>query len=191
MQSRARVASLVTCLMILAGCSGTSNSGTEPDGPTSSPTVAGTEALRSTVTVRLSGIEGARGDQIAGVLYTSMYVKRGEQLGGFSVRVDADPYFGARIVTEPLRRLRGDFPYVGAEPVRVPPGWYSVVLWRGPSLQGPLVWGRWWPGGDGRELRLCPVMFQVSSGRPATVEVTAAPDQVPSDYDPIKQCAMD
>lgn len=187
MLSRARLAGLVTCLMVLAGCSGTSDSGTVPDGPSPSPTVAGTESLRSTVTVRLSGIEGARGDRIAGVLYRGKYVKGTEAIGGFSVRVDTDPYSGARVVTKPLRRLSGDFPYVGDDPVRVRPGWYNLVLWKGPSLQGPSGWGRWLPGGDERDRRLCPVMFLVSPGRTATLEVTAAPNQ--TDYDPIEQCA--
>jgi hypothetical protein len=163
--------------MVVAGCTSTSSSGPAVDELSSSPTVAGTTSLLGTVIVRLSTIGHAPGDRVAGVLFrgrSSQALRDTRAVGGFGVATGPSPLTVTRTIKRKTALGAGDaFPYVDDVPVRLSQGWYTLLLWRGPTLD---PYSRWFPAAE-PGLAVCQVPVYVVAGSPTTIEVTAMPRQ--------------
>jgi len=96
------------------------------------------------VSVTVSGLTGASGSSLAGVLYEGVpYLAGGENgpwgpvgLGGFMASVDADPYSRTEMLREgsPLHAATSARPEA-----KVPAGTHTLVLWVG-RLVGAYEW---------------------------------------------------
>lgn len=165
--------------LLVVGCGG--DDSTSPD-TTQQASTTTTEAPADTagngtvtVSVTVSGIESAVGNQLAGVLFRgpeAIYPDR-NGLGGFVATVDADPFS----TTEQVRRPNpdpdavGPFPGVSEDPLLVEPGTYTLVLWLAPDL-GP--YSRWVPAATGG-LAGCETTFVVGDGTTFEIEVHGMP----------------
>jgi hypothetical protein len=97
------------------------------------------------VTVRVSGIKGAEGWRVGGVLFIGpnrMYPDS-RAVGGFTTSIDRDSFSTTHVITTPSDGWVGEFPYVTDEPLGVAPGTYTLAVYVSDQL-GP--YSRWVPG---------------------------------------------
>ena len=123
------------------------------------------------VTVLVSGIEGANGWRVGGVVFIGpnrMYPDA-RAIGGFTAAIDSDSFATTQIVTAPSDDGDGEFPYVTSEPLGVAPGTYTIAVYVGNDL-GP--YSRWVPGcSDGVILYDRVETFEVSEGEAVDIEI--------------------
>jgi hypothetical protein len=149
--------------------------GAIPPGPTEEPDQAipieypagGSES----VTVHVTGIEGANGWQMGGVLFVGpnrMYPDT-RAIGGFTTAIDTDNFTTTQVVTTPSEDWEGEFPYVTVQPVGVAPGTYTIAVYLSNDL-GP--YSRWMPAcSDGVILYERVETFEVEEGQAVDVEI--------------------
>jgi hypothetical protein len=123
-----------------------------------------------TVSVTVSGIESAVGNQLAGVLFRGPAATDPDRngVGGFAATVDADPFSTTEQVRQPNPDPDqvGPFPFVSENLLLVEPGTYTLVLWLAPEL-GP--YSRWVPAGT-PGLAGCETTFVVGDGTTFEIE---------------------
>jgi hypothetical protein len=127
-------------------------------------------APEGTVTVTVAGVEDAEGWQLAGVLYDGVGISDPDHraIGGFAASVDTDSFSTIQLVRQPADNYEGLFPYVGEDPLVLPPGTYTLMVWLGRDL-GP--YSRWVPASS-EGLTGCVATVEVEEGQAATVTVT-------------------
>lgn len=174
MRTRWMLTGVVLVASILSGCtSGSDGPQASPSPPTTRPT-ASSSPIAGTVTVVVSGIEGERGGELAGVLF------RGDgtdpdrsRRGGFSVPIDSDPFSTTQVVHHGYRgwpdaSLGLPFPYVLDEVATVEPGTYTLTLFVADRV---LPYSRWVPALT-PSLKGCTTTLLVEEGRGAVVTLT-------------------
>ena len=143
------------------------------------------------VTITISGLEGAMGHYLAGVLYSGGGVidPDGRVLGGVATVVTSDPFtadLDVRVGDEGFPDAQDDcgagktsvpsdcilFPYLTDDPQKVDPGTYTLQLWLRPTTIGP--YSRWVPSQQ-PGLIGCVTTFEVGATS-GGVTVTDIPD---------------
>ncbi len=123
------------------------------------------------VTVHISGIEGAKGWRVGGVLFVgpNRMFPDTRAIGGFTAAIDSDSFATTQVVTTPADDWEGEFPYVTDEPVGVAPGTYTIAVYVSNDL-GP--YSRWMPGcSDGVILYDRVETFEVGEGQAFDIEI--------------------
>lgn len=165
--------------LLVAGCGdddGASPDTTQQASTTTAEAPADTAGNGTvTVSVAVSGIESAVGNQLAGVLFRGPEAIDPDRngLGGFAATVDADPFSTTEQVRQPNPDPDsvGPFPGVSEDPLLVEPGTYTLVLWLAADL-GP--YSRWVPAATGG-LAGCETTFVVGDGTTFEIEVHGMP----------------
>lgn len=165
--------------LLVAGCGdddGASPDTTQQASTTTAEAPADTAGNGTvTVSVTVSGIESAVGNQLAGVLFRGPEAIDPDRngLGGFAATVDADPFSTTEQVRQPNPDPDsvGPFPGVSEDPLLVEPGTYTLVLWLAADL-GP--YSRWVPAATGG-LAGCETTFVVGDGTTFEIEVHGMP----------------
>jgi hypothetical protein len=138
-----------------------------------------------TVSVTVSGIESAVGNQLAGVLLRGPEATDPDRngVGGFAATVDADPFSTTEQVRQPNPDpdAVGPFPYVTEDLLIVEPGTYTLVLWLAPDL-GP--YSRWVPAATAG-LAGCRTSFVVGDGTTFEIEVHGMPHPGRGRHEPL------
>lgn len=180
---RPLAAALITLGVIAAagGCSSDADDSGQPD---TTATASGTPspAAPGTVTVEVSGVEGADGGGLAGVLYRrdNLTDPDANAIGGFGVDIIGDPFSTSQVVREPGPELVGTFPFVTDQPLIVKAGTYAVMLYVSDEKIGS--YSRWVPAAP--IAARCHTTVTVEEGQAATVTVTG----VPKDYPVLTSC---
>lgn len=125
------------------------------------------------VEVHLNGIKGARGTDVAGVLFrakTVTDVRSENAVGGFGVGVESDPFSYVAAVSD---GSVGFFPFLSGPPADLIPGSYILMMWRAPRLGS---YSKWFPA-DSPGITGCPVLVQLGDSPVRTVTVAGFPEQ--------------
>lgn len=139
-----------------------------------------TDGPGGVVTIEISNLTGARGEDLAGVLMAydpaSPDAYKWDGVAGFAVKVDADPFSTSQVLGEVDEEWAepdtGIWPWATGE-ARIPAGVYWLTVWRGTDY---CCYGRWVPAAT-LGLVGCR-MWITTTGQDQTIRVTDISDGI-------------